>query len=47
MKTNTVMKSFDKSGLKDLLILEMVNQIKYNWENNKAIDFFFYSSFSF
>ncbi len=39
MKTsNTISVSFDKSDFKDLLILEMVNYMKENWEDNQVID---------
>jgi len=41
------MVSFDKSDFKDLLILEMVNQMKDNWDDNQVIDLFLDSSFSF
>jgi len=48
MKTsNTIMVSFDKSDFKDLLILEMVNQMKDNWNDNQVIDLFLDSSFRF
>jgi len=45
--SNTIMVSFDKSDFKDLLILEMVNQMKDNWDDNQVIDLFLDSSFSF
>lgn len=48
MKTsNTIMVSFDKSDFKDLLILEMVNQIKDNWDDNQVINLFLDSGFNF
>lgn len=48
MKTsNTIMMSFDKSDFKDLLILEMANQMKDNWDDNQVIDLFLDSSFRF
>lgn len=39
--------TFDKSDFKDLLILEMVNQMKDNWDDNQVIDLFLDSSFRF
>jgi cell division protein FtsX len=48
MKTsNTITVSFDKSDFKDLLILEMVNHMKENWEDNQIIDLFLDSDFNF
>lgn len=48
MKTsNTISLSFDKSDFKDLLILEMVNHIKEDWEDNQVIDLFLDSDFNF
>lgn len=48
MKTsNTISVSFDKSDFKDLLILEMVNHMKQNWEDNQVIDLFLDSDFNF
>lgn len=48
MKTsNTISVSFDKSVFKDLLILEMVNYMKENWEDNQVIDLFLDSDFNF
>jgi hypothetical protein len=45
--TNTIMMSFDKSDFKDLLILEMVNQMKNYWDDNQVIDLFLDSDFNF
>ncbi|WP_234111096.1 hypothetical protein [Chryseobacterium sp. R2A-55] len=45
--TNTIIMSFDKSDFKDLLILEMVNQMKYYWDDNQVIDLFLDSDFNF
>jgi hypothetical protein len=45
--SNTVKMSFDKSDFKELLILEMVNQMKDNWADNQVIDLFLDSSFRF
>lgn len=39
--------SFDKSDFKDLLILEMVNQMKDYWDDNQVIDLFLDSDFNF
>jgi hypothetical protein len=39
--------SFDKSDFKDLLILEMVNQMKDYWYDNQVIDLFLDSDFNF
>lgn len=48
MKTsNTISVSFDKSDFKDLLILEMVNYMKENWDDNQVIDLFLDSDFNF
>jgi len=48
MKTsNTVSVSFDKSDFKELLILEIVNHMKENWEDNQVIDLFLDSDFNF
>jgi hypothetical protein len=48
MKTsNTISVSFDKSDFKDLLILEIVNHMKENWEDNQVIDLFLDSDFNF
>lgn len=45
--TNTIIMSFDKSDFKDLLILEMVNQMKDYWDDNQVIDLFLDSDFNF
>jgi hypothetical protein len=45
--TNTIIMSFDKSDFKDLLILEMVNQMKDYWDDNQVIDLFLASDFNF
>ena len=48
MKTsNTISVTFDKQDFKDLLILEMVNHMKENWEDNQVIDLFLDSDFNF
>lgn len=48
MKTSSkVSVSFDKSDFKDLLILEIVNHMKENWEDNQVIDLFLDSDFNF
>ncbi len=48
MKTsNAILVSFDKSDFKDLLILEIVNHMKENWEDNQVIDLFLDSDFNF
>jgi hypothetical protein len=39
--------SLDKSDFKDLLILEMVNQMKDYWDDNQVIDLFLDSDFIF
>ncbi len=44
---NATMMSFDKSDFKDLLILEMVNQMKNYWDYNQVIDLFLDSDFNF
>lgn len=45
--SNTISVSFDKSDFKDLLILEMVNHMRENWEDNQVIDLFFDLDFNF
>ena len=45
--TNHISVSFDKSEFKDLLILEMVNHMKNNWDDNEVIELFFNSLFNF
>lgn len=45
--TNTIIISFDKSDFKDLLILEMVYQMKDYWDDNQVIDLFLDSDFNF
>ena len=45
--SNTISISFDKSDFKDLLICEMVNHIKENWEDNQLIDLFLHSDFKY
>lgn len=45
--TNAIMISFDKSYFKDLLILEMVNQMKDYWDDNQVIALFLDSDFNF
>lgn len=39
--------SFDKSDFKNLLIIEMVNQMKDYWDDNQVIDLFLDSDFNF
>lgn len=39
--------SFDKSDFKDLLILEMLNQMKNYWGDNQVIELFLDSDFNF
>lgn len=45
--TNTIIMSFDKSDFKDLLILEMLNQMKNYWGDNQVIELFLDSDFNF
>ncbi len=45
--TNTIIMTFENSDFKDLLILEMVNQMKYYWGDNQVIDLFLDSDFNF
>lgn len=44
---NCVSISFDKTQIKDLLMLQMITSMKENWDCNGVIDLFFESHYKF